>query len=304
VDGLVNMKAVIAYVPPPVLPYAQAFLNNIRKFRTTHELLLFSDHAWPDVKRIPGNPETLKGEKSFSVSNLVFYTGMELALRVGYSHVLYLEADSRVMGDNWDGAIFDEYFRQPMPAIIGGSVAVHNPCTAGREAALRWEELVANNSRRNYPVATHMHVPVLAFGNKGSNDRQDSCVFCYGSGTVIDCAWYRKLFTEGERAPLAKGPQDHQFGTFGVVSRQPQVALPDGDGFHVTSVAKESRAWDVEIGCRIWEKFGADSYAVIANLPSVFSGYSESITTEAERIAMLRNGERRLIHQCKSGVEI
>jgi hypothetical protein len=148
-----------------------------------------------------------------------------------------------------------------------------------------------------------MHVPVLAFGNKGSRDRFDSCVFCYGSGTVIDCDWYRLLFSEAERKAPADGtPAGHQFSGFGVVPRRPSVSI-DGDGFHLTPIAKDSRAWDVELGVRIWERFGADSYSVIANLQSVFSGYSDSITTEEERLAMLRNG-RRLVHQVKSAAEV
>lgn len=300
------MKSVtLAYCPPPHLPYAEPFLRNVRKFKLTHDLLLYSDHPWPGVRRISGNPECVKGETAYSISNLAFYTGMELALRAGYSHVLYVEADSRVMGDNWDGVIFDEFFNQKVPAIIGGSVAVHNPCTAGREAALRWEELVANNSRRNYPVATHMHVPVLAFGNKGSNDRQESCVFTYGSGTVIDLAWYRTLFSEQERAPQSvEASGEHQFGGFGIVSRRPQAPVVTGEGFHQTAITRNSAAFDIEIGKRIWAKFGADSYLLIANLPSVFSGFGNQTTTEEERLAMLRNGERVFSHQIKSSAEV
>lgn len=292
----------VAYLPPPSLPYAAPFLRNIRAHRNKHDLLLFSDCDWPDVKRIKGSPECVKGHTSFAVSNLIFYTGMSLAEQAGATHVLYVEADSRVFGDAWDAKIFDEFLQRPrVPAIIGGSVAVHNPCNAGREAALRWEELVASNVRKNFPIATHIHVPVLAFGNKGSADKADSCVFCYGSGTVIDMQWYKLLFSEAERRPeLQEDTGGHQFG----MTTRREVPQADPEGFAFAQLAKNTRPWDLELGIRIWSRFGPDSYDVIANLPSVFSSYGSVITSEEERLGMLRDGSRSLIHQCKSNAEV
>jgi hypothetical protein len=182
---------------------------------------------------------------------------------------------------------------------------VHNPCNAGREAACRWEKLVVSNARRNFPVATHVHVPTLAFGNRGISDRDVSCVFCYGSGTVIDMEWYRKLFTEAERNRVVESKTgEHQFGSVGIVSRRPSPVTVKGDGFQATQLALDSKPWDLELGVRIWKQFGVEAYDMVANLKTVFSSYGNVITTEAERIAMLQDGSRRLVHQVKSDVDV
>lgn len=293
--------ATLAYVPPPKLPYAEAFLRNIQKHKATHDLVLYSDHAWPDVRVLAGSAEAISGDldtrgrpKAYSTANLVFYTGMALAERLGYTHILYIEADSRVYGDGWDDAIFAEFFSQRMPMIIGGSVAVHNPSNSGLEGLRRCDELVRRNTRRNFPI------PI--YGNMGTADRGQSCVFTYGSGTVLDIGWWKKLFSEEERSPeVQSGPVGHQFG----MARRPFLDASNGgaDGFGMLSISRTSRAWDIEIGMRIWQLFGPDSYDLIAHLGTVFSSFGDVLTTEAERLALLGK-EIRFVHQVKSAVDV
>jgi hypothetical protein len=77
-----------------------------------------------------------------------------------------------------------------------------------------------------------------------------------------------------------------------------------GDGFQATQLALDSKPWDLELGVRIWKQFGVEAYDMVANLKTVFSSYGNVITTEAERIAMLQDGSRRLVHQVKSDVDV
>lgn len=294
----------VAYIPPPSISYAEAFLRNITKFKPKHDLILYSEHPWPGVKGLAGTPEAIKNErdrqgraKEFALSNLVFYTGMGLANAGDYTHALYVEADSRVGCEHWDERIFAEYLKQPIPQIIGGSVVLQNPANSGIDGQRRADELIRKNTRRNFPI------PI--YGNKGALDNSGSCVFCNGSGTVIDLAWYKLLFTEEERSPeVQDAPRGHQFG---LQRRSQSVYVENGNGgangFWAMKLARESRPWDVELGTRIWQKFGADAYDVIANLSTVYSSYGDVLTKEAERLAMLKNGVA-LVHQVKSNAEI
>jgi len=296
------MKPVIcAYVPPPKLPYAEPFLRNIRKHKTKNDLLLFSEHDWPDVKRLQGTPEILKNEKdrhnrdkAWTMANLIFYTGIDMAVRAGYTHAIYVEADSRVKGDGWDARIFDEFFGLPMPAIIGGSMVIHNPATSGIVGLRRWDDTVRRNKRRNFPIPT--------FGDCGGCEKKDSCVFVYGSGMVIDLAWWSKLFAQEERDHDVQSiPQVHQFGMTSRLPRSP--AIPPENGFWPVKLARNSRPFDVELGVRIWNLFGPDAYDVIANLTTIFSSYGDLLTSEDQRLSMLSDGAN-LVHQVKSAVEV
>jgi len=293
--------ATIAYVPPPRLPYSSAFYDNMQSHKTKHDLLLYSEHSWPGARRFEGSAEALQGvadasgaERVYNVSNLVFYSGMAMAERAGYTHVLYVEADSRVARPDWDARIFDDFLNQRMPPIIGGSVAVHNPSNFGGEGIRRWAELTRRNVRRNHPIPT--------YGNLGTKDKGNSCVFCYGSGTVIDMEWYRRLFTEEERTPDSAAAQaSHQFG----IERRTVDGVNGGaDGFGMMKLARASRAWDIELGVRIWKQFGPDAYDLIAHLGTVFSSFGNVLTCEHERLEMLRTGEAELVHQVKSDARI
>lgn len=261
----------VAYLPPKSWGCSVAFHDNLAKYPTRYPLVLFSEAAqdWPAATRINGSPEILKGAKmdngqanKFAINNLVFLTGMRVAIKNGFTHAIYLEADCRVGVPGWDALVFEEAFNIGRPLIIGGTVAVYNPCNHNMRAARRWEELVARNVRRNVPIAT--------YGYKGAADHHPSCVFTNGALTVLDLAWIGRLFDLSNTPTLARN-------------------LPP---------------WDMAIGMRIWEMFGVEAYDVVGHLTTVYSGYGDVLTTEAERIQMLRDGKVVAVHQVKTNVVI
>lgn len=258
--------AIIGYVPPPKLPAAEVFLKNVREHhKHTHELLLYSDHKWPDVIPLKANPEAFRDmtgrdgrPNPFSMNNALFFTALKIAIAHKVTHLIYLESDCRVGVDHWDELIFEQYFQSGKPSIIGGTTAVYNPCSHSLKAAKRWEALVARNTRRNVPIAT--------YGWKGAADNSGSCVFVNGALGVYDVAWMQKLF----------------------------------DLSDIATLCSQSTAWDMAVGLELWKIFGPDVYDVVTHLDCIFSSYGDVLTTESQRLEMVRNGTVCAIHQCKS----
>lgn len=251
--------ATVLYLPPPAAyASATALLDNLQQYPAKGELIVFSEHDY----KLPGqivlkrSPDEIKNEKKFAINNLIWLSALRIAKSQGISHMLYLEADCRV-ADGWDAKIFEDYFSLGRPCIAAGTLAVYNPCSAGKKAAKRWEDLVAMNWRRNIPVATYGWMP--------ANQSGPSCVFPNGALAVYDVMWMEKLFDLDKTAKTAV-----EIGPF-----------------------------DMELGIRVWKEFADESYDVLGYLSSVYSGYGDALTTEEERLGMLRDGKVVAVHQCK-----
>lgn len=256
---------IFGYVPPPTVGHPVAFLENVRKFKTSTPLMLYSDHNWPDTIRLKGSPEVHKNTRfpngepnKFAVPNACFFTGMRIAHMSGFTHVIVLEEDCRVGRDNWDLVMWEEYFGIGRPLIAAGTLAVYNPCNWNPEAERRWNALLRRNTKRNFPVAT--------YGWKGAGQKDRSCVFPNGALAIYDMKWIAKLFD-----------------------------LDDS----MKTAALET-AWDMAVGFRLWDVFQEDAYDVTAYMDSVFSGYGNLVTTEEDRKAMLTSGQVVAVHQIKT----
>jgi hypothetical protein len=189
---------------------------------------------------------------------------MRIAIKQGASHVLLVEDDVRVRGKGWDEKIFAEFFNNPNPILIGGSVVVYNPSNSNLAALRRWEELIKSNTRRNFPIPT--------YGTKGAADGSGTAVFVNGAGGVYSIDAIKMLF--------------------------PNLMTP-GATF---DLAVNDCAWDFSIGFRIWEKFKEHAYDLVGMINCIFSGYGDVLTSELDRLQMLRSGDVCLVHQVKSKV--
>lgn len=297
--------AIIGYVPrsdiSPKICCPSAFVENIRKFRTAHELVLFTDGNWADMVKIPDpekavNPNAVLANgqpNTFALNNLIFFTALRIAKHRGFTHLLYLEADCRVGRDDWDQILFEAHFRQPEPVIASGSVVIFNPCAAGRESQNRWFEYISKvNTRRNFPI------PCYGFG--GQSYTHGSSIFTNGALGVYDLRFINSFFPEA--LGDAANPQ--------AMPSVPPVEKPDwatrlGAGpanktaGNSVALAEKSFAWDFLIGKCIWERFGIHSYDCVSHTPQVYSSFGDVLTTPEERLAMLRNGDVVGIHQIK-----
>src|ERR1043165_6500137 len=139
---------VVCYVPPPNYGHGEAFLKNVRHWRTDVPLLIYSDHEpWkPDVG-VPSPEHVKRRGRAWLVNNLVFLTGLQIARQHGYTHFLYLEEDCRVFGDGWAERVLTE-FESFKGAVMGGTPVVWNPMASGPGVLKNmWENGAAHRSR-------------------------------------------------------------------------------------------------------------------------------------------------------------
>lgn len=254
--------AVLAYVPPPKLLNADVFLANIQKFKIGTELLLYSDHNYPNTIRI-GNPDTLKHPTNrFVLNNSLFITALRIARSQQITHVLYVEADSRVGQDHWDEQIFEEYCNASKDLIAGGSCVVYNPCNHSLGATKAWMNFMKSNTWPEYPIP--------CYGWKSASDATGSAVYTNGSLGVYSMEWMEKIFN-----------------------------LEDP-----VKTARESLPWDQQIGVTAWKMLGEKAYEKFLHMVTVFSSFGDVLSSEDERMNLLRNGEIVAVHQIKSRVTI
>lgn len=273
--------AIIGYLPPKTFGYPEAFLQNIKAFKTRFPLILFTDcDEWVDESpiRIQGNMEAVKGRaypgpyskpNKWAVNNLIFFTAVRIAMAHKITHFLYLEIDCRVRGDYWDEVVFGEYFEKPNAYVMGGSMVCYNPCNSGEESHRRYSELVARQTREGQPM-------IAVWGAGGAAHLGDTAIFVNGALGIYDVEWIKKLF--------APDPEDKE---------APSIE-------NTVGLASAVFAWDFEMGLRMWKLFGVDVYDALAHLTTIFSAYEEIYTKEPFRIKLLKEGKVCAVHQVKS----
>lgn len=263
---------ILAYVPPPSRGHPQVFMENVRRFKPGGNIpiLFYSDHPWAHLIKI-SSVEGFKGAKNaagqvnrFAIPNIVFFTGVRIAMAHGITHFLFLEDDCRVGCDGWAEKMFDEAFSLPTPWIEAGSMVTYNACNFGRQGAIRYTKSVVEN----FKVAPDQPLPI--YGWKGAAEFNPSCVFVNGALGIYNVSWISKLF----------------------------------DLDNTAKVAAQETAYDMAIGIKIWEKFGDRSYDLVQHTHTAYSGYGEVMTTESERMDMLRSGKVVAVHQVKSAQTI
>lgn len=260
--------AILAYLPPPHYGNAEVFRANVLKFKTEVPVVFYSDHPYPDVIPII-NPEVAKDRlrngkvNKFAVNNAIFFTGLKIAHSKGLTHFIYLEEDCRVGCDHWDGQMLKEFFAARPHRPIGGSVVCYNPCNAGREAYDVWTAFVEkNNTRKNHPIPT--------YGWQGAAEGNGSCVFVNGALGIYSVSYLMELFGFGNEVKNS------------------------------VQTAGDSRPWDQESGFKMWERHGVDAYNQLVHLKCIYSSYGNILSTEEERMDMLRSGKCCGVHQIKS----
>lgn len=255
----------ISYVPPPNVTGAEQFLANVRRFKTKHPLILFSEHNYgPDVTEIGASPEFIRGakysngaENKWALNNLVFLTGLRV-IGDKFTHFLYLEADCRVNGDYWDGIVFDELSLRNPDALAAGTFATYNVNNRNIAFSRAWHTWMAENGKAQFPIT--------AYGGNGASEAHEPAVFPNGALAIYDVAWIRK-----------------EFGSDGTVQKAANIT-----------------AFDYEVGRRLVRQFGADVFRKVLHLNSVYSSYGDVQTSEGERQELLTSKAVVAVHQIKS----
>lgn len=265
---------IIGYVPPP--NYANGvgnvFLENLKRNRPHAEMILYSDYHgyksdWFKFIPLVTGPEIFRNhpvnagkQNDFAMNNGIWVTGMFFASQCGFTHVIYLESDCRFGEPGWDIPMWEEFFGAGKPLVAAGSLVCWNPCIGGYEAVKRWQQLIASNSRKNFPIPTYGY---------GSTFTGKPSVFPNGALGIYDVNWIKQFIDVTDTLAMVK-----------------------------------SHAWDFMIGDKIWERFGVQSYDVVHHLNCIYSSYGEQVSTEAERLAMLKSKQAVAVHQIKSTATI
>lgn len=278
---------ILGYIPRNNIPAKvccpSAFVENISRFKTRAPTVFYSDGDWPiaDIKIL--NPEPIPNMEAklkngwpnfFVLNNFIFFTAMRIALARGFTHIIYLEADCRVGKDFWDDELFDFHFRSPEPLVCSGTAVAFNVATAGRDALARWLQWSCDQKMvPGFPCPS-------VYGWRGqSTTTEKPTVFVNGALGVYDVTWLKKLF-----------------GMDGL----PPAQTKD----NCKLLAESNFAWDFAIGYLLWQVMGVHSFNVVANNPRVYSGFGDVMSSEAERMQMLKDGVVSCVHQVKSSANL
>lgn len=287
---------VIAYLPPARFNTA-AFLENLRRNPPANPLITFSDDpsltvewAFPPTVRMKKSielPELM--DRQHGVANLAFYLAFGQAWNWNFTHFLYAEADIRVRSVPiqtsattsvvmpWDEQLLCQFMDAQKESegelILAGSLMLDNPFGSDPETAQRARDLLAKwNPNLSSRDPKERNKPIVCRAQRGVKDNT-SMVGCNGAGAIYSVAGLRELFPEIK--------EHNDFATF-------------------VTLAKDSLPFDHEIGKRLWQRHKAGAFDRCAHLPGIFSSFQDQVSTEEERLSMLRSGACVLVHPIKS----
>ncbi len=160
--------AVIAYLPPPSHGNPQAFLANMQANPAGVDVHFYSDHAAYGVNPCQSPTVVFHPHAKFRISNHAFLSGLKLAIDKEVTHMLYVEEDSRVLGDGWAERLFQEFLTYPN-ATTGGTPVAYNISDSGHIALRRVTEFAADYLRAaGTPMTIHGYEPHFYFYPNGS----------------------------------------------------------------------------------------------------------------------------------------
>lgn len=261
--------ASIAYMPVNVPGiHSEAFKRNISAYKTQNPVIFFSDSEGFDHKI--DSPLSLKESKNkVAIHNYLFLSALKIAIHNKLDRFIYLESDCRVSCDLWDDWIFDEVDNNSRMIVAGTPAIWHQSAMDKFMKAMVRDYCYEYTNRVGLPIA-HFYpkraTSILA-------RRENACSFIMGAGAVYDVASVKNLFEGFEQA----------IGRYA-------ITIP---------------AFDQWIGMKIHSTLrGAGiSGEILSRMPfitSMFSGYKNRLSTEHERIEMVRNKRFALVHQIKS----
>ena len=262
------MRAILTYLPPPGVCNSDVYVQNLLAWKRECQILAFSDHAWTGFdhlvrlkSRVDDHKRDAKGNVWF-LRSLIFLTGIRLAHEHGVTDVIWVEADCRVGADYWDNTMFNDFDRLPQHGLpIAAAGMLCAHNPCNHDVA--WLTGWTGAVHNAYADGKF---PPLTYSGGGSDKKLTPCVFPYGGLSILNVGIMRELFGTGLATPLAQ----------------------------------QMSAWDKEIGMRLFDRHGAAVWDMVGQLGKVWSSYGDVLTSEEERLQMLRDGRVVGVHQVKS----
>lgn len=251
--------ATLAYVPPEGIGHPKVFLENVRKFKTRHPVILYSDSPeYKDMNFQVASPDRVRNPKvPWAVNNCAFFFGLKIAEDLGLDYFCYLESDCRVNGKHWD-EVLDDWAGGD--TVVAGSPVFYNMSNAGGESLVAATDFACTTLR----LTTR---PVPWYGGSPQSNAKP-CVYPNGAG--------------------------------GIYHTKTIVNLFPGFQLDIGRYAQKCTAWDMEIGFRLWDRFGVELFDRFVTPPEIFSCYGDTIHSFEERTQALVEGRASIIHQVKT----
>ena len=266
---------VCGYVPPLSFNNgtSRVFLENLQKFSPTNDLLLFCDPSQDEL--FTGMHQFKVGVDEFARANReLFRTPDRLINQWGVNNLIWSNVMRLTIDKGYTHCIYIESdcrFGQR-----GWDAVMFNEFFSSPSPLIAAGTLVCYNPHgggmkalqrwESFIVANNKkkNFPVATYGF-GQACKDGTSIFPNGALGVYDLTWIKKWF----------------------------------DLTDVPAICK-MKAWDFALGEKVWQDFGLDSYDVVGMLRSVYSGYGETVTTEEQRLQMLREKQIIACHQVKS----
>lgn len=252
---------VVAYLPPD-FGFTDAFLENLRQWKTTNPLYLYSDDPEKFGCDIaisnPGQAVSYRNVP-LAINNYVFIKGVEIAVANGLDYYIYLENDCRVRTPHWDERLFNEFLEYD-DAVMGGTPSIWNAGISGAPAAIKAIEF----SQR---VVRKTGRPPLLWQSVAGRGSAGLWLYPNGAGAIFHTATVAAIYAGAK----------HDIGTY----------------------CATLSAWDVHAGKAMWNAFNLECFDRFATLKSEYSGYHDTHYSLSDRQRMLTSGEVVLVHQIK-----
>jgi hypothetical protein len=258
---------VIGYVPP--LKYgngvSKVFLENLRAFPTKNQSILFTD---------PGAHDGLVNLKVDAdvMKNLPTKDGR--ANEWSLNNALFITAVRMAIDNGWSHMLYLEsdcrvnqkhwdaiVFEEFFSAPVPAVAGGSVVCWNPHAGGFESLQRWQDLIQRNNK-ARNFPIPTYGHGASGTGP---TAIFPNGALGVYDLVWMKRFFD-----------------------------------IHNAMDFAARHAWDFVIGEEIWHRFGIDSFDMVTHLNTIFSSYGEIVSTEAQRLAMLRRHDVVAIHQVKS----
>ncbi len=254
---------ILAYIPPPSFGNGEAFLKNLRFWKTKIPIITYSDHPGWGADILVPNPETARRpRRHWLVNNFVFLMGLQIARQHGYTHFIYLEEDCRVRGDGWAEFVISEFSKWPR-AIMGGTPTAWNPMNGGVDTL---KDFI--NYAHDYQRRSGVPIPIYGASIPKAPQYAKFCVYPNGAAAIYETRWLLDAF--------------HISGV----------------GIATTAISGD--AYDMIIGWEMFRQFGVGVFSKVAPLSSVFSGFGDQIMDYQQRVDSLVSGKFKVVHQIKS----
>lgn len=264
--------ASVLYLPPPkVYAAASAIVENLKRFPPRHELIVFSEHDWnwPGQIKLKLSPEVaLQADGQARMPKQDFRVNNTIFI-TGLQ-LARNQGATHIIVLEADCRVGVKDWDDVM---FTEYFNLGRPCIAAGSLAFynpaNYSAKALQRWQQIVAKNTARNFPCPTYGWVGAADNHPSCVFPNGALSVLDMEWMKRLFTLESAVAEA-------------------VNMPP---------------WDMCIGQKIWERFTEDAYDVVGHLGSIFSGYGNIITTEEQRLEMLRSGKIVAVHQVKSAAQ-